>query len=87
VALRNPYPGKTEAQLLAALDACVSELLSGSQLESATAGDVSSARRVTHGADDRKRKILIALHCLDPDKYGTDDIPPSRSVAVMGGRI
>jgi len=77
----------TEAQLLAARDACLAELVAGSQLQSATAGDVSSARIITHGADGRLRKILIALHCVDPDKYGIEDIAPSRSVAVMGGRI
>lgn len=77
----------TEAQLLAARDACVAELASGSQLQSATAGDVSSSRIITHGADGRLRRILIALHCIDPDKYGIEDIAPSRSVAIMGGQI
>ena len=87
MALRNPYPGWTEEKLLTALNACLEELAAGSQLQSATAGDVSSARQITHGANLRKRSFLIALHCLDPDKYGIENIDPSRSVAVMGGRI
>lgn len=77
--------GWTEAELLAALRSAQEEAASGSQLEAAGSGDVSTTRRVQIGAVQRIRLIGAALNKLDPYKYPAKDyIPPSRSVAIIG---
>ena len=81
----NLFVGWSEADLLSAFRAAQDELASGSQLESAGSGDVSSTRRIQVGPTTRIREIGRALTKLDPYKYpATDYTSPSRTVAVMG---
>lgn len=80
----NLFAGWSEADLLSALRAAQDELASGSQLESAGSGDVSSTRRIQVGPVSRIRMIGRALNALDSDKYPLSDYTvPSRAVAIM----
>ena len=65
----------------------ISQAAIGSQLQSASAGDVQSSRIITEGAYGRLAKVQRALWLLDPDTYPITSIPPTRSVAVMGSAI
>ena len=83
----NPFGGKTVAELLAIRSKIQDEIATGSQLQSASAGDVQSSRIITEGAYGRLAKVQRALWLLDPTTYPITSIPPTRSVAVMGSAI
>ncbi len=80
----NPFRSMTEAQLLAAREKILEELLSGSQLQSSSAGDVSMSNIIQEGPYARLAKVNKALHLLDPDAYPLEDVPVTRAVAVVG---
>jgi hypothetical protein len=83
----NPFAGKTVAELLVIRSKIQDEIATGSQLQSASAGDVQSSRIITEGAYGRLAKVQRALWLLNPDAYPITEIPPTRSVAVMGRGI
>lgn len=83
----NPFVGKTVAQLLEIRSKIQDEIASGSQLQSASAGDVQSSRIIQTGPYERFRLVQLALYRLDPDTYPLSEVPARRSVAVMGAVI
>lgn len=83
----NPFAGKTVAELLVIRSKIQDEIATGSQLQSASAGDVQSSHIITEGAYGRLAKVQRALWLLNPDAYPITEIPPTRSVAVMGRGI
>lgn len=83
----NPFAGKTVAELLVIRSKIQDEIATGSQLQSASAGDVQSSHIITEGAYGRLVKVQRALWLLNPDAYPITEIPPTRSVAIMGSAI
>ena len=83
----NPFVGLTEAELLAARRSIQTEMLSGSQLQSSSAGDVQASSIIQMGPFQRFALIQRALFALNPDLYPLSQIPPTRSVAVMGASV
>jgi len=80
----NPFVGLTEAELLAARRSIQTEMLSGSQLQSSSAGDVQASSIIQMGPFARFALVQRALWELDPETYPLTSVPPTRSVAVMG---
>lgn len=83
----NPFVGLTEAELLAARRSIQTEMLSGSQLQSSSAGDVQASSIIQMGPFQRFALIQRALFAINPDLYPLSQIPPTRSVAVMGASV
>ena len=83
----NPFVGLTEAELLAARRSIQTEMLSGSQLQSSSAGDVQASSIIQMGPFQRFVLVQKALFALNPDLYPLSQIPPTRSVAVMGAAV
>lgn len=83
----NPFVGLTEAELLAARRSIQTEMLSGSQLQSSSAGDVQASSIIQMGPFQRFTLIQRALFAINPDLYPLSQIPPTRSVAVMGASV
>ena len=67
----SPFPGATEAELLAAWAALVQEELHGREITSTSSGDTSVAFRPTESLAARKRKIGYALYLLDAVEYAS----------------
>jgi len=83
----NPFVGLTEAELLAARRSIQTEMLSGSQLQSSSAGDVQASSIIQMGPFQRFVLVQKALFAINPDLYPLSQIPPTRSVAVMGAAV
>lgn len=83
----NPFVGKTVAELLEIRSKIQDEIATGSQLQSASAGDVQSSRIIQIGPMERLRMVQLALYRLNPDAYPLSDVPQRRAVAVMGAII
>ncbi len=80
----NPLKGWTEAELLVERRKIQEEILAGSQLQSSSAGDVSTSSIIQEGPYRRLGMVNKALHLLDPDAYPLEDVPVTRAVAVVG---
>lgn len=83
MAIWSPYIGQPLDWLLTNRQLLIEELIAGSQLESASAGDVSSTRRLQAGAQARLDQVNIALFAIDPITYPLN-LRPTRSVGTIG---
>lgn len=65
----NYFIGKTQAQLETALASAQADLLAGSAVMQAAAGDASTQLRIEYDTKNRIELILAALNALDPVTY------------------
>jgi len=78
----NPFVGWSQTKLESALADAQQEFAEGKSLASVSAGDGSASKAIQMTPTTRIRKILLALHRLDPVTYPIADIVPTTTTHV-----
>jgi dihydropteroate synthase len=78
----NPFIGRSLPDLECDLKAAQDDLAAGKTIISSGVGETRKGEKIDVSPTERIRRILVALHRIDPKKYPVCDISPDRQTRV-----